>query len=132
MAKTDKIEEKSINRKRNGVWKEKISRFNHRICSGIVVLYFLLMVGVYPYYAPGGYTQIGEVKYLFFRNVSLSMLIVVSGITLLQVLVRWNGEWIVEYYRRMSVTDWFVYGYCLAVMLSYLCSAYKEDALWVE
>ncbi len=33
-------------------------------------------------------------------------------------------------YKRMSVTDWFAYGYLVAVMLSYLCSAYKKDALW--
>ena len=73
------------------------------ICQGIMMAYFLVMAVIYPLYAPGGYLLIGDVKYEFFRNVSLA---------------------------TMSVTDWFAYGYFVVVMLSYLNSAYKEDALW--
>ena len=100
------------------------------ICQGIIMAYFLVMAVIYPFYAPGGYTRIGEVKYEFFRNVSLITLAVTAGIILLSIAVRRDREWIIRNYRRMSVTDWFVYGYFVAVMLSYLCSAYKEDALW--
>lgn len=88
------------------------------------------MAVVYPLYAPGGYARIGEVKYFFFRNVTLVMLAAAGGVIVLAALVRRDREWIVKQYRRMSVTDWLVYGYCLTVMLSYLCSDYKEDALW--
>lgn len=103
----------------------------HRdICQGIVMAYFLVMAVVYPLYAPGGYMRIGEVKYVFFRNVSLVTLAVSACVTLLAALMRHDKEWIFRNYRRMSVTDWFAYGYFVAVMLSYLCSAYKEDALW--
>lgn len=103
----------------------------HRdICQGIMMAYFLMMAVVYPFYAPGGYLRIGEVKYEFFRNVSLVTLAVMAGVILLAVVVRRDREWIVRNYRRMSVTDWFAYGYLVVVMLSYLCSAYKEDALW--
>ena len=103
----------------------------HRdICQGILMAYFLVMVVVYPLYAPGGYMRIGEVKYEFFRNVSLVTLAVMAVVILLAILGRRDWEWIVRNYRRMSVTDWFAYGYFVAVMLSYLCSAYKEDAFW--
>lgn len=101
-----------------------------RLCRGILTVYFLIMTVVYPLYAPGGYLRIGEVKYLFFRNVTLVMLAAVGGIVILTAAAHRNREWILTHYRRMSVTDWFAYGYCLAVMLSYLCSPYKENALW--
>ena len=110
--------------------KDKCGKLQHIICKGILVGYFLAMAVIYPFYIPGGYVRIGEVKYLFFRNVSLIMTGTVGTVTLLSVLIRRKSGWIVEYYRQMSVTDWFAYGYCLAVMLSYLCSDYKENALW--
>lgn len=100
------------------------------ICRGVMMAYFLVMAVVYPFYAPGGYMRIGEVKYEFFRNVSLVTLAVMAGVILLTVLGRRDWNWIVRNYQRMSVTDWFAYGYFVAVMLSYLCSAYKEDAFW--
>ena len=76
--------------------------------------------------------RIGEVKYYFFRNVTLVTLAVLCAVVLLAALVSRDREWIMTHYRQMSVTDWFAYGYCLVVMLSYLCSDYKEDALWGE
>lgn len=100
------------------------------ICKGILTIYFFIIAVIYPLYAPGGYVRIGEVKFFFFRNVTLVMLAAAGGVAILAALVRADREWIVRHYRKMSVTDWCVYGYCLAVMLSYLCSAYKEDALW--
>lgn len=102
------------------------------LCRSILKAYFFIIAVIYPLYAPGGYVQIGEVKYDFFRNVTLVTLAVVGIVIILTALVSRDREWIVKHYRQMSVTDWFVYGYCLAVMLSYLCSAYKKDALWGE
>ena len=103
----------------------------HRdICRGIIMAYFLVMAVIYPFYAPGGYTRIGAVKYEFFRNVSLATLAVSVCVILLSIAIRRDGRWLIRNYRRLSVTDWFAYGYLVAVMLSYLCSAYKEDALW--
>ena len=103
---------------------------HHKICHYIIVTYFLVMTVIYPFYAPGGYTRIGEVKYAFFRNASLVALAAAGIVILLSVLVCRDREWIVKHYRQMSVTDWSAYGYGLAVMISYLCSAYKETALW--
>ncbi len=100
------------------------------ICQGIMMAYFLVMVLIYPFYAPGGYTLIGDVKYELFRNISLTTIAVMAVVIVAAVLCRRDGHWLVKHYQTMSVTDWFAYGYFVAVMLSYLGSAYKEDALW--
>ena len=103
----------------------------HRdICRGIIMAYFLVIAAIYPFYAPGGYTHIGEVKFELFRNVSLVTLAVAAVVILLSVVIRRDWEWVIRNYRQMSVTDWFAYGYFVMIMLSYLCSSYKEDALW--
>lgn len=105
----------------------------HRdICQGITMAYFLVMAVIYPFYAPGGYVRIGEVKYEFFRNVSIATLIAMAAMIVFSILIRRDWEWVVRNYRQMSATDWFVYGYFAAVLLSYLCSVYKRDALWGE
>lgn len=103
---------------------------HYKICHYIIVAYFLVMTVIYPFYAPGGYTRIGEVKYAFFRNASLIVLAAAGIVILLSLLVCRDREQIINNYRRMSATDWFAYGYGLVVMISYLCSAYKETALW--
>lgn len=110
--------------------RRKTEKINQKAGRGIVRVYFLLMTVVYPLYAPGGYARIGEVKYLFFRNVSLAAMAALGITVILSALFARDREWIVRHYRHMSVTDWLVYGYCLIVMLSYLCSPYKEVALW--
>ena len=103
----------------------------HRdICQGIIMAYFLVMTVIYPFYAPGGYVRIGQVKYEFFRNISLVTLAVLAAVIMLSIVVRHDHEWLIRNYRRLSVTDWFAYGYFVSVMLSYLCSPYKKDALW--
>lgn len=100
------------------------------ICQGIMMAYFLVMALIYPFYAPGGYTLIGDVKYMVFRNISLTTIAVMTVVILAAVLCQRDRHWLVKHYQTMSVTDWFAYGYFVAVMLSYLGSAYKEDALW--
>lgn len=100
------------------------------ICQGVIMAYFLVMTVIYPFYAPGGYVRIGEVKYIFFRNISLVTLAVMAVMIILSAVVRHDRDWLIGSYRSMTVTDWFAYGYFVVVMLSYLCSAYKEDALW--
>ena len=101
-----------------------------KICQYIVMIYFLMMTTVYPLYAPGGYMHIGQVKYEFFRGVSLVMTASLIAVILGSFLMHRENNWLFSHYKRMSVTDWFAYGYLVAVMISYLCSPYKKDALW--
>lgn len=109
-----------------------IGGWHRDICQGIIMAYFLVIAVIYPFYAPGGYVQIGEVKYQFFRNISLVTLAAAVAVVILSALIRRDWEWVVRNYRRMSATDWFAYGYFAVALLSYLCSAYKRDALWGE
>ncbi len=98
-----------------------------RIGQGILSVYFVVVSVIYPYYAPGGYLRIGEAKYAFFLYVTLAALAAMFMAVIYAVIRR--PELVAVYYRGMSVTDWFAYGYFVAVMLSYLCSAHKEEAL---
>ncbi len=103
----------------------------HRdVCQGIVMAYFLVMTVIYPFYAPGGYTRIGETKYEFFRGTGLITAAVMIVVLLLSILTRHDSHWIFRACQQMTVADWFAYGYFVAVLISYLCSPYKKDALW--
>ena len=100
------------------------------ICRGIAAAYFVVMTVLYPFYAPGGYFRIGEVKFAFFRNITLAVLAAAAVVILASAAVRLLKGVPVTYHQNMSVTDWFVYGYFLAVLLSFLCSDYRKEALW--
>lgn len=106
------------------------SNWCREIGQGIMMAYFIVIAVIYPFYAPGGYVHIGEVKYVFFRNVTLVTIAAMILAVLVSVLKERSAGRLVEHYRNMSVTDWFAYGYFVVIMLSYLCSPYKEDALW--
>ena len=107
--------EKSAPKKLNG------DKSGHtKICQYIVMIYFLVMTTVYPLYAPGGYMHIGQVKYEFFRGVSFVMTASLIAVILCSFLMHREYNWLLSHYKRMSV----------AVMISYLCSSYKKDALW--
>lgn len=105
------------------VWCKEIGR-------GIMMTYFIVIAVVYPFYAPGGYVQIGEVKYVFFRNVTLVTIAVMLLLILIWLVQKHSAGKLVELYQSMSVSDWFAYGYLIVIMLSYLSSPYKTDALW--
>lgn len=109
---------------------EKLLPAVREIGSSILKAYFLVIMVVYPLYVKGGYVEIGDIKYFFFRNVSLIsagiMLPAAGSIMLLQTKKRS----IVSHYRNLSVTDWFVYGYLVAVLVSYLFTAFRSEAFW--
>lgn len=98
--------------------------------QGIMMVYFIVITVIYPYYAPGGYVRIGEVKYTFFRNVTLVTVAAMFLVITASLLTDRRVGRLVRQYRDMSLTDWFAYGYFIVIMLSYLCSPYKADALW--
>ena len=100
------------------------------IGQGIMMAYFIVIAVIYPFYVPGGYVQIGEVKYVFFRNVTLVTIAVMLLLILIWLVQKHSKGKLVELYQHMSLSDWFAYGYLIVIMLSYLCSSYKTDALW--
>lgn len=110
--------------------KDIVGGWHGDICRGIMMAYFLMIAWIYPFYAPGGYVRIGEVKYVFFRNVSLVTLAVMAAVILLSIFMNRDWGFAFRNYQQMTVTDWFAYAYFMELMLSYLFSVYKKDALW--
>lgn len=108
----------------------------------LICIYMLLILVVLPFYNEEGFTHIGTDKAMFFRNAALK-----CGMAIVPVLVLFlvfklvlffletpkKSVWsaIREYCKKeMSVTDWCALAYGVAVILSYLFSAYREEALW--
>ena len=90
------------------------------IGNSILTAYFLVMMAVYPFYIKNGYREIGNVKYYFFRNVSLVMVGMMLIIAVCIFLLQRKEVSVTAHYKRMSGTDWFVYGYFISLLLSYL------------
>lgn len=108
--------------------------WHREICCGILMAHFLVLTVIYPFYMTKGYLRIGEDKFIFYRNTSLVTLGALGLIILLSLAGRQlrgqSGGVILKWYHRLSVTDWFAYGYIVAVFLSYLATPYREEALW--
>lgn len=112
----------------------------------VVGIYMLLILVGLPFYNTEGYSHIGTDKAEFFlKSVTYcgGALLPVIALTLLAkvvVLLRNRGlkAWFdLEYYQvadyfqtRFSWTDCFVIFYGISVLLSYICSDYKQEALW--
>lgn len=114
---------------------EKTQRWREAVreaANGILTAYFVVMMAVYPFYIRGGYQEIGNVKYYFFRNVSLIVMDVMSVVALAERLVSLSKEKlsVTGAYKMMSVTDWFVYGYLVCNLVSYFFSSYRQEAFW--
>ena len=100
---------------------------------GILIVYFLVMTWIYPFYYTEGYLLIGKDKYLFYRNCSLlilSVLLIVWAVSLITGRAGKGQSVFVTLYEQMSATDWFVYGYLLVNLVSYLGTKYQEEAFW--
>lgn len=104
------------------------------ILNSILTAYFLIITVFYPLYIRDGYHGIGNAKFSFFRDVTLmtaGILMLLLVIQLLyKVFYRRKKIPIAEHYRNLSVTDWFVYGYLVSVLLSYLFTLYQKEAFW--
>ena len=100
------------------------------IGNSILTAYFLVMMVVYPFYIKNGYREIGNVKYYFFRNISLVMAGMMLIITVCFFLLQRKEISVMAHYKRMSGTDWFVYGYFISILLSYLLSSFRKEAFW--
>lgn len=109
----------------------------------LISVYVILILCVMPFYYTEGFAHIGTDKSEFFNKVSVGM-----GMLLVPVLICCVIVWLVRSRKRseetnglqgikalcagvrLSVTDKFACVYGIALLLSYACSAYKEEALW--
>lgn len=116
-----------------------LQKYTHIILDAVICIYMLLILVVMPFYNQEGYAHIGTDKSTFFFQVSirtakaavplLILYLIVSLIIFLHKKGNLSQLW-VSIRANASVTDWFAVAYCVCVLLSYLFSRYKSDALW--
>lgn len=124
--------------------------FLRQVLDYIVCLYMLLIIGVMPFYFQKGYTHIGTDKHTFFRYCSLNigkLLLPVFVLFCLCSLIRfvteyredkkkqkihrnYLGDLLKAWIKTFNVIDIFALLYGIVLIISYVCSDYKEMALW--
>ncbi len=125
---------------------ESFYQFFRYLLDLCVCGYMLLIIVVMPFYNEEGYNHIGTDKSTFFRNCIiygsrlilpvLALTVILSLIIYLQNkgLPDWKQirfkDVIANCKKNISITDCFALAYGLSVMISYLFSHYKEEALW--
>lgn len=104
---------------------QKIRIWVGKAAAAAAWLYIMVIAGVMPFYFTQGYGYIGSDKAHLFQKVGAPLIEVAFLLTCLYGILAATKE-----RRRMSVTDWFVLFYLAAVVLSYLCSDFRQQALW--
>ena len=109
---------------------EKLNGIAGNYIRMVLYAYLLLQIVVFPFYAPQGYVEIGISKYNFFKvSGILCMVIVFPAIVVYLpcVLLKYKKQ---KQRISFTLTDKAVLFYGLAVLLSFACTAWKEEAVW--
>lgn len=125
---------------------ESFCSFFQFLINGIIWIYMFLMLVVMPFYFTQGYVSIGIDKSNFMCRWSVRL-----GRLLLPILVIYCILKITVYFQKhvlvdlksltagklrtifrehFSVTDIFAALFCCSLLISYMCSDYKEQAVW--
>lgn len=113
---------------------ETLCSFNGFLCDIVISVYMCVVLVVLPLYNKG-YAQIGTEKENFFRKT-----MTYGGKALLPVFILWAAFRLItairakelpgRLWKDLSSTDKFAALYGIAVVLSYLFTNYREEALW--
>ena len=119
---------------------ETLCSFSGFLCDIVISVYMIVILMVLPLYNKG-YARIGTEKETFFLKT-----MTYGAKTLLPVFLLWLlfrlvtavqkkelpkfTEWPAGLWKSLSVTDRFAVFYGMAVLLSYLFTNYREEALW--
>ncbi len=116
---------------------ELLYQDNRGILQLLTLIYMLMVIAGIPLYTKFTYATIGTDKRMMFTNFLQLYWKVVLPFFLLHlvlftvILVKEKRFTLADLRNRLSalsLTDWCVAGYMAAVMISYLCSDYKETA----
>lgn len=120
-----------------------IAGYLRRALSAGVMIYLFLILSVMPFYNREGYSHIGSDKSYFFRTytgyaakILLVALVPYWCCLLIGFLRRTAGMSLPQRLRmgirdiHLNITDLFALCYACVVVISYLCSAYQDTALW--
>ena len=115
-------------------------RFWQYLLDYIICIYMLLIIVVLPFYNEEGYQHIGTDKHKFFRacfTYTGYALFPVLGCYLICKCIRFwreeKGNWkeaVKSGLRSLSITDFFALLYGSSLVISYLCTPYRESAKW--
>lgn len=119
---------------------ETLCSFSGFLCDIVISVYMIVILMVLPLYNKG-YARIGTEKETFFLKT-----MTYGAKTLLPVFLLWLlfrlvtavqkkelpkfTEWPAGLWKNLSVTDRFAVFYGIAVLVSYLFTDYREEALW--
>lgn len=108
----------------NGKGKQMRKKSEEAIRTAVEI-YCLLLFVFLPLYMENGFAMIGDVKYRFFRNITIMFCILLSVLQFLWYAGGGKGERV----RSVSRTDLFLLGYLAAAMLSFCFSMERGTAL---
>lgn len=97
------------------------------VCSMGVYVFLFFLVAVYALYAPEGYIQLATHKYQFLKKLCIITAAVMTPFIALYYLMLPKEE---KKQIRISYTDVFVLLYLVLNIISFLCTKYREEALW--
>lgn len=113
--------------------------FCEEAVSLLLAAYLFIVFCIYPFYLKDGYTDVGKDKFNFYKVMTIGGFALIIPFALLCILFRiredyGKGKGIYEIFRKVhfSITDWAVLGYGVSAIISYLCSEFKQMALWGE
>ncbi len=98
-------------------------------------LWAVVLVIAVPLYMKDGYYQIGTAKYDAFAHVVVFGMPVLLLLALIYSIcsVKETGisrQGIVSMCKNMSLTDWFIMGYLVTVLLSFALCGHPKEAFW--
>ncbi|MDE6606928.1 MAG: O-antigen ligase family protein [Lachnospiraceae bacterium] len=109
---------------------EKLKKAANNYIKIVLGAYLVLMIVIFPFYAPQGYVEIGVSKYNFFKMSGILSLI--AALPAVVILVISGMETCIRNKKtgRLSVTDKAMLLYGAAVLFSFICTKWKKDAVW--
>lgn len=104
--------------------KEKICNKLQEFLQLLALVYFFVMVGIFPFVFKEGYYTIGTDKFLFFRNTGFILICLLPFVCIYKIISRKKQQF------SFSSTDISVLLYGIVVCLSYCFCNYKDIAFW--
>lgn len=117
-------------KKDNNHIKATFSQKMQNVCSFYVFLYLLLMAVYFPFFLTWGYRNAGTDKSMLFRFLGLGLIVSVLPCALVYWLIWLKKKGMDYFYEDISDSDWLGIAYLFFVVISYLCSENKQEALW--
>lgn len=118
----------------------KVQSLSRIAMDFILCAYLILIIAVLPFYFQDGYAYIATDKAMLFRRIGIRFfqvilpVLAVYLVSSLAVTLRGGGSSLSGrlrgLWREFGVPELFMGIYGAALVLSYLCSNYREEALW--